>query len=98
MAGLVHLVGDVRERRRRRGDVAVAELPGEGLPDRRGDRVERDPAGDRRETAEERGVRHRAADVLERELGGGNRAQALRPEPARELADAELVEAAPGVD
>ena len=82
-----------------RGDVGLADGPGELLADRRGDRRR---ARRRRvsaaKRAEESGVRERPPQVLASELGGRHRQQPLRAEPLDELAQPELVEAARGVD
>ena len=53
----------------RGGNIGVADLSGELLADRPGDRLEADHSGQRREGAEQRRVRHRPADMFEREFG-----------------------------
>src|SRR6185369_3404501 len=80
------------------GDVAVGDLAGELVADRVRDGVERDDPGERGEAAEQHRVRQRPAEVLERDLGRGHRQQPLAAEALRDLADAELVEAALAVD
>src|SRR5215207_8860412 len=78
----------------RRG-VPARDFAREARADRGGDRVERDDAGERREAAQQRGVRQRPADVLACELAGGH-GQNL--EVLGELGESELGEAAAGVD
>src|SRR5512138_3531960 len=79
----------------RRGDVARGHFAGELLLDRGADRSERDLPGKGRKAAEQGSIRHRPADVLQRELGRRHRAG---PEPVHELIQAELLEAARGID
>ena len=53
-----------------------------------------DLAGDRGKGGKQRHVGHRAADMLQRDLGRGQRAQAIAVEPAHEFGETQLVEAA----
>src|ERR1700693_5729183 len=59
------------------GDILLGDHSGKFLADRRKDRCQRDHAGDRGEPSEERRIRHRAADMLECELAGWERAQPI---------------------
>ena len=81
-----------------RGDVPLARLPREALPDRGGDRVERDLAGQRREGAEQRGVRQRAAELLAREVGRRHGRAPAGREALDVLAEPEVRERAARVD
>ena len=60
-----------------RGDVAARASRREALPDRGGNRLERDDPGQRREAAEQSRVRKRPPEVLARELGRGHGQQPL---------------------
>src|SRR5271166_5760356 len=76
----------------RRRHVALADGRREALADRARHGVERNGATQRSEAAEQRGVRHRSAGVLTRELARGHREQPLVTEALHEVAEAELVE------
>src|SRR3954466_908267 len=65
------------------GDVRLRKLGRELLANRRAHRFERHDAGDRGKGAEQRRVRYRTADVLQRQLGG---ADGIRPVFLHELA------------
>src|SRR4029079_18491077 len=65
--------GDDLERVGRRRNVLLRDGRWEFFANRGDDRCKPDRAGDRRETAEQRRVRDRAPDVLQRELGRGQR-------------------------
>ena len=88
----------VRVGRAGRGDVALGHLAGELFADRRGHRLERDPPRHRGESAQQRRVGHRPADVLEREVGRRHACTGVPAASLREFADAEFVEGARGVD
>src|SRR6478735_9489802 len=85
--------------RERGGDVPLGRPAGEAPANRIRDRLDRDDAGQRREPAEQRGVRQRPAEVLPCELRRGDRHDTLGAKAARrELVEPELVEAAARVD
>src|ERR1017187_5711208 len=95
---LLLLFGDDSVGRCGRRRVAVCERPGETLLDRANDGVERYHAAQRRQAAEEHGVRHRPTEVLQGELCGGNNRQAVPAHTLGELAEAQLVETVSRVD
>src|ERR1700692_4829577 len=85
------LVLDPRVCRPRRRDVALAPRPGEARPDRHRHGIEGDQPGERREAAQQRGIRDRATGVLARQIRRRHREQPLVAEPLDEIAETEIV-------
>src|SRR6266511_1421433 len=96
--GELRSVGDDGERGLGRTGVALAHLAGELLANRRRQRGQRDDLGERDESAEERRVGERAADVLARQHGRGQGERPVAAEALHEIVEAERGQRALGVD
>src|SRR5690242_5011965 len=90
--GLRALPHDTVVRGTRGRRIELARAAGETLADGRRHGVDANLAADRGEPAEERSIRHRTPDVLEREVARRNGAQMVGGKAADEILQAQLVE------